>query len=476
MKNYLPKLERYILSIKNSVSSLRSKNPFGVIISSIALVFVLLLYFTIPAFYNYENFDKELQKKVSKDFKLNIKNISNITYLIVPTPHFLIEECDLYFSNDSNEKITTVKNLKINIYSKNLHKKQKIELKSINLNKLDLDIQFIDLKNFNNHLNNSITKPIYFNNSNLFFRDNYNEIVSISKIKKFEYFSNIKNKEKKLNILGNLFGSNANFIWKKDYSDPYLATSSINFKNPNLNIESKFNNKNEKFVIGETVINFSKNSLNLNYKFNKNIIEFLDDGRNKYNYSKLIGNINLDPFFFDLNLILSGIKLQTVLNNIFSNLHRTDKSSHINFNGNLKITLNEINNRLLENLIININFLDEKISLNNSSLNLKKIGKINFSDPTIYEKNQKLFIKSKIKFNVSNQEELFRRFLIPRQNRIDLNKVYFEIEYNIDDGSYYLSNINLNQSQDNDIIFYEINNIQQLNNLILKEFKKISLE
>ena len=131
MKNYLPKLERYILSLKSNVLSLRNKNPFGIIISSIALVFLLLLYFTIPTFYNYENFDKEIQKKVSKDFKINLKNVSNITYLMIPAPHFLIEQCDLYFTNDSTERITGVKNLKINIYSKNLHRKEKIELKKI---------------------------------------------------------------------------------------------------------------------------------------------------------------------------------------------------------------------------------------------------------------------------------------------------------------------------------------------------------
>jgi len=396
--------------------------------------------------------------------------------LIVPAPHFLIEECDLYFANDSNEKITTVKNLKINIYSKNLHKKDEIELKNINLNKLDLDLQYIDIKNFYNHLKYSITKPIYFTNSNLFFREHNNEIISISKIKKFEYFSNLQNKEKQLNILGNLFGSDISLKWKKDYLSPSITESNIKFKYPNINIFNKFNNEEEELTLAQTNIKFSKNNLNLNYKFNSERIELFDDESKKINYSKLIGNIKLDPFFFDLNLILSGIKIQTVLNNIFLNLYKINKSSHTNFNGNLKISLNEINNRLFEDLIININFLDKKISLNESSLHLKKVGKINFSDPEIYEKNQKIFVKSKIKFNVSNQEELFRRFLIPRQNRVDLNKVYFEIEYNVDEGNYYLSNINFNKGNNNKPIFYEINNIQQLNNLISREFKKISLE
>ena len=109
-------------------------------------------------------------------------------------------------------------------------------------------------------------------------------------------------------------------------------------------------------------------------------------------------------------------------------------------------------------------------------MNLKKIGKINFSDPSIYEKNQKLFVKSKIKFDVEDQQELYKRFLIPRQHRIDLNKVYFEVEYNVDDGNYFLSNINFNENENNQIIFQEINNFQQLNNLISKEFKKINLD
>ena len=474
MKNYLSKIENF--NIPDYVSRLRKKNPFGTIISFIALIFLFSLYFTIPTFYSYENYDKEIQRKVSEDFKLNLRNISGVTYLMLPQPHFLIEECDIYFLNDPNEKILKTKHLKINIFSKNFHKKDKIEFKSIHLNKEDLDLQFIDIKNFYNHLKNNITKPIFIYNSNIFFKDQNKEIISISKIKKFSYFFDYQNKSKKLNILGNLFGSNFKFNWIKDFSNPYTTLSSINFKNPNLKISNEFNKESEDFTKAETKISFLRNNLDLNYKFNQDGIELIDNGRKIINHSKLIGNITLDPFFFNLNLILSGISIETVLNNLFSNLHKTNQSVNFNFNGNLKINLNEINSRLFENLIININFLDERISLNNSSLNLKKIGKINFADPSIYQKNQKIFIKSKIKFDVEDQQELYKRFLIPRQNRIDLNKVYFEVEYNVDDGNYFLSNINFNKSNNTQTVFYEINNIQQLNNLVSEEFKKVNLD
>ena len=244
MKNYLSKIEKYISKInfskiQNYILRFRKKNPFSAIISSIILVFLLSLYFTIPTFYNYENFDEEIQKKVSKDFKLDLKNISSMTYLMIPTPHFLIEECDIHFLNDP-KKILKAKNLKINIFLKNLHKKEKIELKNISLNKTDLDLQFIDIKNFYNHLKNSISKPIYIKNSNFFFRSDEKEIVSISKIKSFEYFFDYQNKEKKLNIFGNLFGSSFRFNWEKNFSNPYITQSNIKFKNPNLKISNKF--------------------------------------------------------------------------------------------------------------------------------------------------------------------------------------------------------------------------------------------
>ena len=481
MKNYLSKIEKYISKINSSkiqnyIFRFRKRNPFGITISLIILFFLISLYFTIPTFYNYENFDKEIQKKVSKDFKLNLKNISGITYLMVPTPHFLIEECDIYFSSDSKEKILKAKHLKINIFSKNLHKKEKIELKNIHLNKINLDLQFVDIKNFYKHVKNNITKPIYIKNSNFFYRDYNKEIILISKIKNFKYFFDIKNKSKKLIIFGNLFGSDFKFNWEKIFFNPYITSSDIKFKSPKINILNEFNKENENFIKAKTIVRFLNNSLNLNYKFNQDSIEFIDDKSKIINNSKLIGNIDLDPFFFDLNLILSGIPIEVVLNNIFLNLYKVNQSVNLNFNGNLKINLNEINNRLLENLVININFLEEKITLNESSLNLKKIGKINFSNPLFYERDHKIFIKSKIKFDIDNQQELYKRFLIPRQNRIDLNKVYFEIEYNIDDGNYFLSSINFNEIKNNQVDFYEINNIQQLNNLIVKEFKKVSLD
>ena len=475
IRNYIKKYFFKHYSFNININYIKN-NPFLSTISSIIFIFILLLYFTIPAYYNYENFDNEINKKISKDFKLDLKNIKGIKYLILPAPHFLIEECDLYFLNNPEKILLKAKKLKINVYSKNLYKKEKIELKNIVLNKVDLDIEYVDLKNFYNHIKNNITKPIYINNSNLFFKDKNKKIISISKMKNFDYFFDFKKKSKKLNISGNLFGSNFTFNWEKNFLNPYISKSNIKFKNPKINILNKFDRQIPDYIDAQTNINFLKNSIDLNYKFNKEIIEFYNVNNNNFYSSKIKGNINLKPFFFDLDVQLSNIKISTIFNFIFLNLDKTNQISNINFNGNLKIHLDSINNRLFDNLVLKIKFFEEKINLDETTLDIKKIGKINFSNPYIYEKNQRLFIKSKIKFKINNQEEFYKRFQVNKKNRIDLNEIYFEAEYNVDDNNFYLSGINPNKNTDQEVNFYEIKNIQQLSYMISSEFNKLNLE
>ena len=71
---------------------------------------------------------------------------------------------DLFFSSDHKEKLAKVKNLRINVYSKNLYKKEKIELKSIILKQVDFDLQIKDVKNFYNHLRKNIFRIIHSKN------------------------------------------------------------------------------------------------------------------------------------------------------------------------------------------------------------------------------------------------------------------------------------------------------------------------
>ena len=56
----------------------------------IILLFSCLFYFSVPAFYNYVELQKDLTKKLSGEFGLNTALSANIAYRIFPTPNFEI--------------------------------------------------------------------------------------------------------------------------------------------------------------------------------------------------------------------------------------------------------------------------------------------------------------------------------------------------------------------------------------------------
>ena len=83
---------------------------------------------------------------------------------------------------------------------------------------------------------------------------------------------------------------------------------------------------------------------------------------------------------------------------------------------------------------------------------------------------------------VNDQEQFYKRFQISKKNRINLKKINFDLEKDIDENIYFISNIKYNlddkSQKDNKIVSelktYQINNIQQLTQIIKKNFNKIN--
>ena len=94
--------------------------------------------------------------------------------------------------------------------------------------------------------------------------------------------------------------------------------------------------------------------------------------RNKFDYS---GKINLDPFDFQIDSELQKFDLKKIiisknmLDEIFSEFLLNE-----NFNGKLAIKSKSLNNRSFFNeILINSNYVGEKIELSNSNYSTKKL-------------------------------------------------------------------------------------------------------
>ncbi len=483
MKKHFKNLKKLIFYQKfillfNTIKEIKLTN-FQIIFAAYAIIFSIFLFLSIPGLFNYEKKIDEIETKISQDFKVYLKNISNIKYRFIPAPHLIIERGELKLSKNDKLQIAELQDVKIFLSLVELYNNKNIKIKKIVINKANFYFKDNDFILFNNHLHQNINKPINIKNSNFFYVNKENEVSTISPINYLNYFIDLQNKEKKLKLKGKLFDVDYNFNWSKNYQKPNLIETSIKFQNPNINISNKFIKNSKNIITGKSKINFLDNKLNLLFHKENNLLKFETEKLGKSIKSNLYGEVEIDPFYFNVNLVLKKFDVISLIKNMFSYLYSIKNMFHENLNGSFLLKVNNKNNKLLEKL--NFNFLVEegKISLANSTVNLKKIGKIQFSDFEYIERVDKLYLKSSSTLLISDEKQFYRRFQIPREDRINLKKIYFDTEVNVDDGVFYLFNLSINSKKDldnnnllnDDMLNYEIKNLQQLTKVIRDTFK-----
>ena len=67
------------------------------IFSLSAVFFLYLLYLSIPSLYDTGRVQKVFNEKFLTDFNLNISLSTDISYRILPQPHFLIKDAKLFY-------------------------------------------------------------------------------------------------------------------------------------------------------------------------------------------------------------------------------------------------------------------------------------------------------------------------------------------------------------------------------------------
>ena len=100
------------------------------------LIFLYLLYLSIPSLYKSGRVQKVLSDEILSEFNLNISLSPDITYRILPTPHFSIKDSKLFYSNSNiNNEIGELKELKIFIGQSNFFNKRRNDFKRTSFQK-----------------------------------------------------------------------------------------------------------------------------------------------------------------------------------------------------------------------------------------------------------------------------------------------------------------------------------------------------
>ena len=436
-----------------------------IVLSSIIVVFTIIIFLSLPVFFNYKSIQNEIENKFFSDFKINLKILDNISFRVLPRPHLLIKKANLDFNlEDEKSAIAEVENLKLFIPSNKIYSKKNIIITDIKFQNINLNLKISDIKDIRNHLYYKINKPINISNIKIFLNDNKNNVILIAPIKKVNYQINENFSAKEFNLKGSIFDIEFKSSWKRNYSEPKSSLNELNLKNPNIYIKNLFNYENKKEFEGSSSIDFLNENISFNYNYKDSVIKINSPKKKNNQKIKFNSIIELDPFYLDGEIIFEEKKVSFITDFILNSISNADKKLLKNLNGELKLSLSNLDSKILSKGKISLLINEGQIKVVNSFFEMNKIGIIKSSYKYLIKEGE-LFFETKNVLNINNHKELARKFQLNFKKVKNIDKVYFDFIRNIDTGDMFLSNIFFNDKNSQNLL-EEI--IKTNNMLVLK--------
>ena len=451
-------------NIKNSKHS----HLFLSLITFIIILFLYLVYLSIPSFYKNEVHDN-LLNRLQNSFNQNLSLPKNIKYSIIPSPHFIYS--DIKFLNDKNDKIISfaeIKELKIYISQKNLFNQSKIKVKYITIDKGNFYFDRENIKKLDFIFNSKISSDIIINNSNLFFKNKNKELVTLINSKNIKLKYDNKKKKNFVSLNGNIFNtpikieSNVDYISKTNETNILLKDLKLKIKNLS-DYKKKYSSYNE--------IKIFRTELNNNLK--------IDDDKLLINSSfsnfQLIPvdyqiDIDLDPFYFNSKIYLEKMNISQINSPIiFEDLIKNFVLGNNVINGKINFKIDEVkNNKIIENLNINLKFNSGEIFFKDANFKVKKIGNLSILSNSFELDDDRLILNGIFNLEIKNEKNFYRKFMVSKKNRFSLTKIKFEFVYNFATNKFYINKIIFNDDLKNiiDLQYEEVSNWAKFKKLI----------
>jgi len=419
------------------------------LIALITLLFLYVFYLSIPSLYNKGRLQKDLTTKLLDEFKINLSISSEIKYSILPSPHILVKNSKIY-NNDLKDpkELGQIKKLKIFINQKKLYNQKDLEIRKILMTEANFLVQKNDFGFFNNFINKKFSKKnINIKKSNIFYKDKNNETIFILLLSNFNLFYDEKKLINQIITNGEVFQIPFEFKWEKLFNKKMKSTTSFKLiklmffmKNVSSINDNKYSFRNNLTIGNSKIIS--------DYEIKDNKINFVSKDatliNNKINYN---GEIHLVPFDLKLDIELEKIDINKFIlkNFIFQEFLKSDLLFHKNLSGNISLTSkNVVKNKLFNSLKLLLNFDNGKISSNNSYLISNKIGTLDLYESKILREDGDLIFRGNFNFNIKNQDNFYRSFLVLKDNRKSIKNIYLDIEYSFLSNKFKIINFKLN--------------------------------
>ena len=373
-------IKKTIFKLENNTNNNLHISTFNkYIITIIGILFAYIFYLLIPLFYDQNWVQNKIKNKLSAGFNINLIDSFDISYRILPKPHYLIK--------DSKTDFAEIKILNVFISQGNFFNKDNTRINQVVIKEANFSLSNDNFKTLYESSDNKFSEQkIKINNSNIFFKDNLNDVISIIKISNaFIFFD-----KKKLFNLFDLNGEVFNIPFELSYQNIINSQKKIKINAPDLKL--KFINEIFKTdnvsVSGISSILILGSSMNLKYNIDDQIIFFQSSDSKVYN-SKIDynGQLAINPFDLNLKINLDNYKIFNLFkkNFIINEFIKSGLLFNKNINVQTLVNVKSIkNDKIFNEAKIKLRVLNGKINFDNTIFINNKIGLIEVSKSDLF--------------------------------------------------------------------------------------------
>ena len=453
VKNFNNLIKKTIFKVENKTNDKFHVSKFSkYLISAIVVLFIYIFYLSIPLLYDKNWIQNKIVTKLGNEFNINLGNSFDFSYRILPKPHYLIR--------DSKTSLVEIKTLNVFISQNNFFNKDSIIINQVVLEEVNFSLLSNDLKPLYKESENKFSKKkIKVNDSNIFFKNNLNEVISIIKISNAFLFFDEKNLFNLFDLKGEIF----NIPFKLKYQNALNLQKKIEINAPDLQLKviNDFFKKDENLSSGISNISILSSSINTKFNIKDQTAIFQSDGSRIYN-SKIDynGQLAINPFDLNLKINLYDYKISNLFtpNSIINEFIK----SGLLFNENISVqTLVNIKStkkdEIFNEVKLELRILNGKISFDKSVFINNNIGLMEISNSDLFLDNDKLFLSSNLSIDIKDIDKLYSFLNTSKNSRKNIRNIKLNIIYDFLSNQIELKNIKIN---DNDVSS-QFNNIAE---------------
>ena len=453
VKNFNNLIKKTIFKVENKTNDKFHVSKFSkYLISAIVVLFIYIFYLSIPLLYDKNWIQNKIVTELGNEFNINLGNSFDFSYRILPKPHYLIR--------DSKTSLAEIKTLNVFISQNNFFNKDSIRINEVVIEEANFSLLSNDLKPLYKDSENKFSKKkIKINDSNIFFKNNLNEVISIIKISNAFLLFDEKNLFNLFDLKGEIF----NIPFKLKYENALNLRKQIEINAPDLKLKviNDFFKKDENLSSGISNISILSSSINTKFNIKDQIAIFQSDGSRIYN-SKIDynGQLAINPFDLNLKINLYDYKISNLFtpNSIINEFIK----SGLLFNENISVqTLVNIKSTKKDEIFneakLELRILNGKISFDKSVFINNNIGLMEISNSDLFLENDKLFLSSNLSIDIKDIDKLYSFLNTSKNSRKNIRNIKLNIIYDFLSNQIELNNIKIN---DNDVSS-QFNNIAE---------------